>query len=160
MKSLIRRVHAMLQPSKTSGPDVEAATPLVHLLDEVEPAPDLFARIEARLDGEKASRLPHVSKVLFVSFTSGLAIGALVIWAGQDRQSIVARPTTDAAWVPLGAVTLHGAGLRAFVRAKCHGHTHFYITIHGQSGAGTTGHTGDDIPLMQDEEKIRMECIF
>lgn len=156
MKTLISRTCAWLRSGKCHRPDVEAAAPLVHLLDEAEPAPDLFARIEARIDRETPAPPSRAGKVAVAAFVGGAAMGALVFYVAQDRQSIVARPTTDAAWVPLGTVTLHGSGLRAFVRAKCKGHTHFFIAMHGPADT----EDGAEIPLMGGGEKIRMECIF
>ncbi|MEO1554868.1 MAG: hypothetical protein AAFS01_00435 [Pseudomonadota bacterium] len=160
MKSVIHRAYAALLRRKHSDPDVEAATPLVHLLDDAEPAPDMFARIEARIDaGSEQSALIRYRPVV-VAFLLGLSAGALALHFGLDRQIIVARPTADAAWVPLGSVTLHGKGLRGFVRAKCHGHTHFFITMHGHSSTDSTNGQTNEVPLMARDEKILMECIF
>ena len=140
--------------------------PLVHLVDEVEPDPDLFARIEAQLDADPPPPLPRsrplrrrwIAAVLCAAGVAG-GLGALAYF-GADRQQIVARPADDAAWVPLGAVTLHGPALRAFVRGKCDGHTHFFITMHGVRAApdGQIPHTGQALSAPQ--EKILMECIF
>ena len=75
-------------------------------------------------------------------------------------QEIIARPGANAEWVPLGAVTLHGPALRAFVRGKCKGHTHFFITMHGQTRGAADDPASAEVPLMGAEEKILMECIF
>jgi hypothetical protein len=86
--------------------------------------------------------------------------GTLGYTAGPDRQRIVARPAASADWVHLGAVSLHGTALRAFVRGKCNGHTHFYISMYGVS-VGEAGPTqGQGEALAQEGEKILMECIF
>lgn len=160
MMSFLRRAYARVRPRRKPGTDVEAAVPLVHLLEEAEPTPDMFERIEARLDSEP-TRPRHMRRwIVLLSFLSGLGAGVLAVHLGQERQRIVARPTADAAWVPLGGVTLHGAGLRAFVRAKCHGHTHFLITMHGQSPSAPNDPTPPEVPLMAPEEKVLMECIF
>ncbi len=132
----------------------------MHLLQEAEPAPDMLALIEARIDGEpRISRRAPVGVVVFV-FLCGLAMGGLAVVIGQDRQSIVARTSAGAPWVPLGTVTLHGSGLRGFVEAKCDGNTHFFITMHGRGVADEPDETPVDFPLMREDEKIRMECIF
>lgn len=156
MKILFRRAIALLRGTKTPDPKVESAAPLVCLLGEAEPAPDMFAHIEAQIDAERTPRKPAGRKLVLMSFVVGVCAGALAVWQGQERQRIVAKPTADAAWAPLGTVTLHGSELRAFVRDRCHGHTHFLITMHGQSPDTTP----DEIPLMDHEEKILMECIF
>ena len=158
MISLLHHLHAILRPSRTSRPDVDVAAPLVHLLKDAEPAPDLLSRIEAEIDEPgRACTDKQKSGVIIAAFAAGLIAGSAVMFAAQDRQAIVARPSADASWVPLGSVTLHGSGLRGFVRAKCNGHTHFLITMHGHAPADD-----DDkaVPLMGSGEKILMECIF
>ncbi|WP_147114726.1 hypothetical protein [Tateyamaria sp. syn59] len=158
MKKLLHRLRAILRPARTSRPDVDAAAPLVHLLKDAEPAPDLLARIEAQIDQPDYPRKDlKKSGVIIAAFAAGLVAGAAVVFVAQDRQEIVARPSADASWVPLGSVTLRGAGLRGFVRAKCEGHTHFLITMHGH--APTDDHD-EAVPLMGADEKILMECIF
>lgn len=158
MKKLLHRLRATLRPSRTSRPDVDAAAPLVHLLKAADPAPDLLTRIEAQIDQPDRTRKDkRKNSVIIASFAAGLVTGAAVLFVAQDRQEIVARPSTDASWVPLGSVTLRGAGLRGFVRAKCEGHTHFLITMHGH--APTDDHD-EVVPLMSAGEKILMECIF
>ncbi|WP_299689838.1 hypothetical protein [uncultured Tateyamaria sp.] len=160
MKTLLRRARARLWRAKRPVSEVEAAAPLVHLLTEAEPSADLFAQIEARLDGADRPRPGVRMRVVVTAFGAGLCAGALVFLLMQSRQQIVARPNTDAAWMGLGSVTLHGAGLRAFVRTKCSGHTHFLITMHAQSIGAQAEPVRTEIPLMDENEKIRMECIF
>lgn len=151
---------AALRPLRRQRPDIEAAAPLIHLLDEAEPAPDLFARIEERLDDapQPAKRMP-LGRVVFV-FLCGLLAGGLAVFALQDRQSIFLRTSADGPWLPLGAVTLHGSGLRGLMRAECQGYTHFFIAMHGHPAANQRDQAPADVPLTGDEEKIRMECIF
>ena len=155
MKKVLHRLRAALRSTRRGQPDVEGVTPLVHLLEDAQPDPNLFMQIEARLDAPPAPIL-HRGHVV-VALVAGLVIGGSAMFVVQDRQSIVARPQADASWVPLGSVTLHGSGLRGFVRAKCDGYTHFLITMHGHS---PTDDPTVAKPLMDPEEKILMECIF
>ncbi|MEL7132233.1 MAG: hypothetical protein AAGK77_07465 [Pseudomonadota bacterium] len=158
MKTLFHRLRFALRSSRNVCPDVDAAAPLTQLLEDAVPEPDLFARIEARLDGRSRRRInPHGGGPVAAVFFAGLVLGAAAMFALQDKQEIVARPTADASWVPLGSVTLRGAGLRGFVRAKCEGHTHFLITMHGHA---PTDDDDEAMPLMGADEKILMECIF
>ena len=158
MKKLLHRLRAVLRPSRKLRPDVDAAAPLVHLLQAAAPAPDLLARIEAQSDGPDRPRMDMRRRaVVTAAFIAGVAAGAAAMVAAQDRQEIMARPTADASWVPLGSVTLRGAGLRGFVRAKCDGHTHFLITMYGHAPADDHA---EAVPLMAPDEKILMECIF
>lgn len=150
----------MLRLTNLSDPGVNGVTPLVLLLDEAEPEPDLFARIEAHIDGEKKSRMPKVNKAVILALACGITFGALGMWGLQDRQRIAARPSAETGWIPLGSVTLHGAALRSFVKSKCHGHTHFYITMHGRSDKLDETGARQEILLMKEEEKILMDCIF
>ena len=139
---------------------------LTQLVDPAEPDADLLAQIEARIDRETPPATVTSSKwlcrgklglgILLVAAVSAF-LGSL---AGPDRQQIVARPSPTAEWVPLGAVTLHGSALRAFVRGKCKGHTHFYISMHGVSVTESGPNSASGTILMQDGEKILMECIF
>ncbi len=160
MKTLFRHVFSAMRSLNKRDPDVQAAAPLVHLLDEAEPAPDMFAQIEARIDNARQPRTVATNLFVVLAFICGLAVGGSVLYLGQDRQRIVARPAPDASWVPLGSVTLQGAGLRGFVRAKCRGHTHFFITMHGHTPPDRDSGTALAVPLMESGEKILMECIF
>lgn len=126
-------------------------------MDEAEPAPDLFLQIEARLDRPSLRRDGRRRWIGIAIFLLGLAVGVLCTHGALDRQEIVAQPSAQSDWVPLGSVTLHGPGLRGFVRAKCRGHTHFLITMHGHDPGATDA---ESVPLMGAEEKILMECIF
>lgn len=151
---------AALRPMRRQRPDIEAAAPLINLLDEAEPAPDLFARIEERLGDapRPANRMP-LGRIGFV-FLCGLLAGGLAVFTLQERQSIFLRTSADGPWLPLGAVTLHGSALRGFMRAECQGYTHFFIAMHGHPPADQSDQTPADVPLTGEEEKIRMECIF
>ena len=160
MKTVFQRVFGAMYRGRHRDPDIEAAAPLMHLLDEAEPSPDMFARIEARIDAEQRRFAWPRRGVVALAFLCGLLMGGLVVFVGQDSQKIVARAAADAPWVPLGAVTLHGSGLRGFVRAKCHGHTHFLITMHGHTHPEHGSGPPAVIPLMEPQEKILMECIF
>ncbi len=157
MKSLVHRLCAPLRPSSKVDPDVGAATPLVHLLEEAEPASDLFAKIEARLDDPVDPPARARRWLVIGALLAGLVAGNVVTNALSDRQKIVARQSPTAVWIPLGSVTLHGSGLRDLVRAKCRGHTHFLITMHGHA---PTDDRSEDTLLMGPDEKILMECIF
>ena len=160
MTPKLRRIWARLRPTSPKPPEVDAAVPLVHLLTEADPAPDMFARIEAQIDTMERPAAPLRRRMIVAAFVSGVCIGAMALWSVQSRQHIVARSHPSVDWVPLGAVTLHGVGLRAFVRAKCHGHTHFLITMHGQTIDSRPNSPVPEIPLMDANEKILMECIF
>ncbi|MEM8654277.1 MAG: hypothetical protein AAGF36_05990 [Pseudomonadota bacterium] len=158
MKKFLYRLRAVLRSSPKVRPDLDAVAPLVHLLKDAEPEPDLLARIEGQIDGpDRPRRDVRKAGIVIAAFAAGLVSGAAAMLAAQDRQEIVARPTADASWVPLGFVALRGAGLRGFVRAKCDGHTHFLITMHGH--APEDDHP-EAVPLMAPDEKILMECIF
>lgn len=158
MKFLFHRARALLRPPIKAKPNLDAAAPLVQLLSEAEPAPELFAQIEAQIDDEKVRPpLYRNGSIPIAIFMAGLVIGALSVFALQDRQKIVGRLAEESAWIPLGSVTLHGTGLRRFVRAKCRGHTHFLIAMHAHS---PTDRNSEKEPLMAASEKILMECIF
>lgn len=135
---------------------------LTQLLEEEEPAPDLFARIEAAIDAEeRQARAPQMRERLgltVAALLAGAAVAALILLTtAPDRQAVVARPGDGAAWVPLGAVTLHGPALRAFVRARCDGHSHFFITIEAGASPDQAPQPGE--PLQDGGEKVLMDCI-
>ncbi len=165
LRMLARRCRSRPPSTQGSEPNLEAAAPLVGLLDEAEPVPDLFALIERQLDTELATQ-PHRAQFpkglasLVLGLVLGAAMAMLVLFSLSHRQQIVARPAPNVAWSHLGEVTLHGQDLRAFVRAKCQGHTHFYITMHGFAAPKTPGDGDGEVPLMNPGEKILMECIF
>lgn len=160
MKSVIHRAYDALRRRKHGPPDVESATPLVQLLDEAEPAPHMFSRIEARIDAEP----PHPGSMRYrfvvLAFFLGLSACALTVFVARDSLGIAVRSAADTRWVPLGSVTLHGSALRKFVRAKCLGHTHVLITLHGYSPALSTDTEAHDTLLITPEGKILMACIF
>ena len=160
MKRLLRRLFRQTDDwDQTPG---VAALP--HLVQTAEPDPDLFSRIEARIDAASPVRSvqPAIGRrraaMAGLLTTVAIISAALGYFAGPDRQRIVARPAATADWVPLGSVSLHGPALRAFVRGKCRGHTHFYILMYGASVSGTG--PGPGTPLAENGEKILMECIF
>ena len=144
--------------------ELERATPLVHLVHDVEPDPDLLARIEAELDevcGSINAGPPPAHRMLMVlgAFAIGCLIGLAAATFLHDRQHIIARTDATAPWVSMGSVSLKGQSLRSFVAAKCEGYAYFTITMHGfgpdiVDGPDTTGQ-----PLIRSEEKILMECI-
>ncbi|MGV6848192.1 MAG: hypothetical protein ACWA5A_07420 [Marinibacterium sp.] len=151
-------------------PDLDELAALAQLLGPQDPGADLLSRVEAQidtLDGPAAGPDPRARKVWN---QAGMALSVAVLaatggyfagrQAGPGSQQIIARPSPGANWVPLGTVTLHGPALRAFVRDKCRGHTHFYITMHGIRRAETGGNPGPGAPLAAPGEKILMECIF
>lgn len=160
MKHLIRRAYARLRRQRDPVQDVDVAAPLTHLLNGAEPGPDLFAQIEARIDAEALPKPARVSAWVALAFACGLALGVGGVLVGRDRQAIVARPNPDVDWVPLGTVTLHGSALRTFVKTKCFGHTHFFITMHGVTDRQMRTTDGPGAALMAADEKILMECIF
>ncbi|KMW59399.1 hypothetical protein AIOL_004381 [Candidatus Rhodobacter oscarellae] len=168
LKVLVRRLRPGRPSTQGSEPNLEAAAPLVGLLDEAEPLPDLFARIERQLDAEMpaAPQRPQPAGVrrelaiLGLGLFLGVAVAALVTLGLPPRQQIVARPAPTVVWSTLGEVTLHGRDLRAFVRARCRGYTHFYITMHGYADPQSAGDGVAEVPLMNPGEQILMECNF
>lgn len=146
--------------------DLESITPLVHLVEHVEPDADLFSRIERTIDAQaaatkKAETGPRSTRwVLLAVFAMGLGIGLSVANFFQSRQGIVAQSNATGSWIPLGSVTLQGSVLRGFVRKICEGQTHFFITVHGFH-VEKNGKQETNAPLFtNNQEKIRMECIF
>lgn len=142
-----------------------ALTPLTQLVDAAEPDADLLGRIEAAIDEEPPVAVRPVHHPARIRFAAVLALvasisGTVGFLLGPESQKIIAQPSASADWVPLGSVTLHGQALRAFVRGKCKGHSHFYITMHGVSTDETPGNPGKGTPLAENGEKILMECIF
>ena len=144
--------------------DVPSMRALARLADEVEPDADLFAKIEARIDAEEARqpRRQRFARIRQIALLLGFALSAAFAGSqiGPERQHITARPSATADWVPLGSVTLHGPALQAFVRSKCAGHTHFYITMHGVTLETPGASPGSGTALAAPDEKILMECIF
>ncbi|MEM9638721.1 MAG: hypothetical protein AAGA94_13820 [Pseudomonadota bacterium] len=146
-------------------PDAPELAPLTHLLEAAEPDPDLLSRIETRIDAPPRPPVERMQILRLWPFAGLLLVIAMLsAFAGHllapDRQTIAARPGSTAEWVPLGTVTLHGPALRAFVRSKCQGYTHFYITMHGVSAADPVPIATPGTPLARAGEKILMECIF
>lgn len=151
-----------------SDADVAAPPPalnaLSQLVDHADPDPDLLNRIEARIDADmpKAPAPPRPRRWSYVGLLMVVAIcsAAMGYLAGPGQQEISARPSADATWIPLGSVQLRGPALRAFVRSKCQGHTHFFITMHGLTVEPGQQIEGPGKSLSQAGEKILMECIF
>lgn len=151
-----------------SVPDLEIAEPLVGILPDADPQPDLLERIEASLDQAAMTHVPEPDKPAaagsFRGFLSGALCGGILVAAlaffALDQQKIVARTASANPWLPLGSVTLWGSDLRSFVKAKCQGQTHLFITLHGQNAENNGENASDGVPVMSDGEKILMECIY
>lgn len=146
--------------------DLDSIAPLVHMVEPAEPDADLLSRIEhvigaqAGVAPKKSNSSPLGRKTLIGTFITGMLIGLSGAALVPARQDIVAQTGAASPWIPLGSVTLHGSALRSFVRAKCEGQTHFFITMHGfHSEKDHSLETAAPL-LMEKEEKIRMECIF
>ncbi len=146
--------------------DLESIASIVQMVEPAEPDDDLLSRIERRIDNQIAAEPERWNDPVFNRrlVFAALAVGVLIGLSGpvllQSRQSIVAQTGTASPWIPLGSVSLHGNALRSFVRAKCEGQTHFFITMHGFHSDKDHGKSAATDLLMKNEEKILMECIF
>lgn len=162
MKKLFRRLKLRRKGHPDQEMDHPSVGSLVHLVDIEDPDPELFSRVEALLDKEVApeTRKDTSRTTLFAAMAFGVCFGAILGFGASvvstNTQKILAKPDAKSAWVPLGSVTFHGEALRAFVRAKCEGQTHFYVTMHG----GDAEDSGPLVPLMASGEKILVDCIF
>ncbi|WP_370399911.1 hypothetical protein [Sulfitobacter sp. JB4-11] len=146
--------------------DLDDIAPLIQMVEPADPDQDLFTRIERSIDADMASVPTRkrgrvvTPKIVIATFLAGLVLGLSCTSLLQSRQRVVTQTGLESPWIPLGAVTLHGSALRGFVRAKCEGQTHFFITMHGFHSEKNRKQDIDAPLLMEKEEKIRMECIF
>lgn len=163
MRNLFRRFRKNRQVPREDV-DLNALTPVVHLIENAEPDPQLFARIEASIDADLPAKtaMPCVfgAKVVLTALLIGLGAGGVAVGFLESRQTISAQPGLSAPWIPLGSANLRGAALRSFVRSKCEGQTHFFITMHGFDKKKPINNSTEAPNLMVDGEKILMECIF
>lgn len=137
---------------------------LSQLVETAEPDPDLFARIEARIDAEASqaavlpSPRPRRAFVLCLMVVVAIVSATVGHLIGPERQQVFAVPTASADQVPLGAVSLHGPALRAFLQSACKGHTHVSVLMYGVSVDDTTVAQSDG--PTDESKKILVECIF
>ncbi len=165
MKNLFQRFRRK-RPASPDETDLVSLPALAHLVSPADPDPQLFVDIEAIIDQEEAvqrrstDRRTFGPRALVLALFAGCLIGGSTITSMQSHQQVVVQPHKSSPWIPLGSVTLKGAALRSFVRAKCDGRSHFLITMHRLQDHNSIESSNMNPTLIPEGEKIRIECIF
>lgn len=157
IQKLFSRFLRQWRAPPETGMDVDAAAPLTQLVKKAEPASDLFEHIEARIDSLEQPHKRRRSFPVAIAFCAGLCCGALAVVGAYDRYQITDRDGTGPA---LGRVTLHGVGLRALMRASCHGEETLLIIIRHQPQRADRDLEQPEGPSAKKEEKVLLHCIF
>lgn len=165
MKNPFRR-FARKKPAAPEDMEVIPLAPLAHLVDPVEPDPQVLARIEAVLDHERL--LPEspdrqrrsVLPMLILALLFGLSVGLILPKVFAPRHNVVMRTNTTDPWVPSGTVALSGDTLHPFLQRRCKGRRHLFITLHHPGAGKAAGEAPPQANATGEDEKMRIDCIF